>query len=76
VTPLRQARKANGWTLDELASRLEQSGAPTDSGNLSRLERGKQSASTVLAEALAKVFGKRRLTEMQVLYPERYTHPE
>ena len=40
---IRDARKAKGWTLDELSSRVE-----TDSGNLSRLERGKQFASKEL----------------------------
>ncbi|MBF8733080.1 helix-turn-helix domain-containing protein [Pseudomonas guariconensis] len=40
---IRTARKAKGWTLEELAHRVE-----TDTGNLSRLERGKQGASKEL----------------------------
>jgi SOS-response transcriptional repressor LexA len=37
---IRDARKSKGWTLEELSHRVG-----TDSGNLSRLERGKQGAS-------------------------------
>lgn len=40
---IRKARKAKGWTLEELAHQVE-----TDTGNLSRLERGKQGASKEL----------------------------
>lgn len=40
---IRNARKAKGWTLEELANRVD-----TDTGNLSRLERGKQGASKEL----------------------------
>lgn len=36
---IRKARKAKGWTLEELANRIG-----TDTGNLSRLERGQQGA--------------------------------
>lgn len=47
---IRDARKAKGWTLDELSSRIE-----TDSGNLSRLERGKQFASKELLNKIMAV---------------------
>ena len=47
---IRDARKAKGWTLDELSSRIE-----TDSGNLSRLERGKQFASKELLNKIMTV---------------------
>jgi transcriptional regulator with XRE-family HTH domain len=72
VTPLRKARLAKGWILEDVVRRLAAIGETIDTGNLSRLERGKQRASVELAESLAKIFGKRSLTEMQVLYPERY----
>lgn len=47
---IRSARKAKGWTLEELSSRVE-----TDAGNLSRLERGKQFASKELLGRIMKV---------------------
>lgn len=46
---IRKARKAKGWTLEELAHRVE-----TDSGNLSRLERGLQGASKELLGRVLK----------------------
>lgn len=49
---IRDARKAKGWTLDELSHRVE-----TDSGNLSRLERGKQFASKELLGRIMSVLG-------------------
>lgn len=76
MTPLRKARKEKGWSLDEVVKRLESIGVAFDTGNLSRVERGLQRASVDLAESLAKVFGKRALNEMQVLYPERYRQSE
>lgn len=49
---IRDARKAKGWTLEELSSRVE-----TDAGNLSRLERGKQFASKELLSRIMSVLG-------------------
>ncbi|HGY3556649.1 TPA: LexA family protein [Pseudomonas putida] len=46
---IRKARKAKGWTLEELAHQVE-----TDTGNLSRLERGKQGASKELLARILK----------------------
>lgn len=45
-----------------------------DTGNLSRIERGVQSASPAAAEKLAAVFSG-SITELEVLYPERYSLP-
>ena len=42
-----------------------------DVGNLSRLERGAQTASLEIAEKLVKFYEK-KITEMQILYPQRY----
>lgn len=49
---IRKARKAKGWTLEELANAVG-----TDTGNLSRLERGLQGASQELLEKLLNALG-------------------
>lgn len=49
---IRKARKAKGLTLEALALQVG-----TDTGNLSRLERGKQGASRELLEKLMEVLG-------------------
>jgi predicted transcriptional regulator len=72
MTPLKKARKENGWRLSDLVSRLKSVGEETDTGNLSRIERGLQRASPQMAESLCNVFGKEKLTEMHVLYPLRF----
>lgn len=54
---IRKARKAKGWTLEELAHRIG-----TDAGNMSRLERGKQGASR---ELLAKVLNELNISLTQ-----------
>lgn len=71
MTPLKKARSARNWTLADVSSRLAAIGESADTGNLSRIERGTQRASAVLAENLVRVFGN-DLTEIHVLYPERY----
>jgi transcriptional regulator with XRE-family HTH domain len=72
MTPLRNARTRRGWTLTEVSARLLAIGADsTDTGNLSRIERGEQRASTTLAENLCLVF-EGELSELHILYPERY----
>lgn len=73
MTPLKKARIAKGWRLSDVVERLAQIGEATDTSNLSRLERGVQRASPQLAESLVRVFGKRAITEIHVLYPERFT---
>jgi len=65
-TPLRRVRELKGQTIVEVCRAV---GA--DPGNLSRIENGKQKASTELAEKLAKHFGP-GITELEILYPERY----
>ncbi|WIF69725.1 XRE family transcriptional regulator [Metapseudomonas otitidis] len=44
---VRKARKAKGWTLEEMASRVD-----SDTGNLSRFERGQQGASQELLQRI------------------------
>jgi transcriptional regulator with XRE-family HTH domain len=65
-TPLKVLRHARKQTLHEVATAVG-----TDSGNLSRIENGKQGASPELAERLAKFYGY-AITEIQILYPERF----
>jgi len=43
----------------------------TTAGNLSRIENGKQRPSAALAARLAQEFAS-QITEMQILYPERF----
>jgi transcriptional regulator with XRE-family HTH domain len=49
--------------------------AGIDPGNLSRIERGVQVPSRDVAERLAQQFVG-VLTELQIIYPERYATPE
>lgn len=63
MTPLKAARKRAGQTLEVVASAVG-----TDTGNLSRIERGDQTPSASLAEKLAKHFGS-PLTSAQVTCP-------
>jgi transcriptional regulator with XRE-family HTH domain len=65
-TPLRQARRARGMSLEAAAAIVG-----LDMSQLSRIERtGKTGRDT--ATRLAQHFG---LTEEQVLYPERFLDP-
>ncbi|MFJ2456405.1 helix-turn-helix domain-containing protein [Pseudomonas protegens] len=78
MTPLKRARIARKWTLADVSARLAQFGDAVDSSSLSRIERGGQRASTSLAESLCRVFNAEaqaehvHLTEMHILYPERF----
>ena len=65
--PLKAVRTRRGQTLDQVSQSVG-----TDSGNLSRIENGKQKASPDLAERLARHFGG-EITELQILYPERFS---
>lgn len=69
-SPLRQIRELKGQTIVEVCRAVS-----TDPGNLSRVENGKQKASTELAEKLAKHFGN-EITEMEILYPDRFMGSE
>jgi len=67
TSPLKAVRTKRGQTLTEVALAVG-----TDAGNMSRIENGKQKASAAMAAKLAKHFG-HEITELQILYPERYT---
>jgi len=70
TTPLRKARLKAKMTIQEVASSIK-----CDPGNLSRMERGIQRPSPEVAERLAKLFDA-ELTEIQILYPERFIADE
>lgn len=55
-----------------LADRLAAVGESADVGNLSRIERGIQRPSAQMAENICRVFGRKSLTEIHVIYPERF----
>lgn len=65
-TPLRKIKIENELTIVQVANTIN-----CDAGNLSRLERGTQSASLELAEKLAR-FYKGKISEIQILYPQRF----
>ncbi len=69
-SPLRRVREAKGQTIVEVCRAVG-----IDQGNLSRIENGKQRASVEVAEKLVKHFGS-AITEMEILYPERFTADE
>lgn len=68
-SPLKRTRLNTGRTLSEVAEAVG-----TNPGNMSRIENGKQRASPGLAEKIAKYFGY-AITEIQILYPERFDQP-
>jgi transcriptional regulator with XRE-family HTH domain len=71
--PLRQARRLMKKTSIEVCRELKDKyGVSVDTGNLSRYERGKQSPSSETAAVLAAYYSKTGLTELHILYPERY----
>lgn len=65
-TPLRRVRLSTGRSIHDVAGAVR-----TTAGNLSRIENGKQRPSAALAARLAQEFGS-QITEMQILYPERF----
>ncbi|MET3122624.1 putative transcriptional regulator [Oxalobacteraceae bacterium GrIS 2.11] len=69
TTPLRLARERRGFTLKHVADSVDM-----DPANLSRVERGEQIPSKETVAALAKFFG-HEVTEMQIIFPERYALP-
>nr|DAI68064.1 MAG TPA: Helix-turn-helix XRE-family like protein [Caudoviricetes sp.] len=66
TTPLRKMRVEKKLTISEVAMATQ-----LDVGNLSRIERGMQVPSLETAEKLSRFF-KGKITEMQILYPQRY----
>ncbi|ARL87607.1 helix-turn-helix domain-containing protein [Burkholderia pseudomallei] len=65
-TPLRRLRKSRGLTVAQVSQAVG-----IDQGNLSRIERGEQ-FSRRGAAALVVYFGDSAITEVEILYPERF----
>lgn len=65
-TPLKEIRVRRGLTLDAVSRSVD-----TDTGNLSRIENGKQGASVQLAERLSKFYAG-EISELAILYPDRF----
>lgn len=65
-SPLRNVRKAHGYTLQHVAESVQ-----VNQATLSRIERMEQVPSIVLAERLANFFNG-EISEMQILYPARF----
>lgn len=65
-TPLRRLRESRKQTLKDVSSALD-----IDTGNLSRIERGLQVSPDVAAK-LVNYFGRQHISELEILYPERY----
>ena len=70
MTPLRKIRDQKKFSLSEVANCVS-----SDPGNLSRIEKGLQKPSLKLAEQLVQFFNF-EITEMELLYPERYMSEE
>lgn len=69
-TPLKRARKNKGITLEKVAELVQ-----SDTGNLSRIERGLQTPSKELIAKLVELFADEGLTELKILFPERFEVP-
>lgn len=65
-SPIKSARQKRGKSIHFVARAVK-----TSPGNLSRVENGKQRPSPKLAARLAEFYG-HEVTEIQILYPERY----
>lgn len=70
TSALKRERMKRQITLQEVANAVG-----IDTGNLSRIERGLQVPSKDLTEKLAKFFDN-KVTETEIIYPERFTQPE
>lgn len=66
TSPLKHARLKRQLTLQQVANAVG-----IDTGNLSRIERGRQVPSKELAEKLV-IFYANEVTETQIIYPERF----
>ena len=65
---MKKARIAKGLTLQEVAKRVD-----SDTGNISRIERGKQTPSKELVTKLVGLFSDYGITEVHIIYPERFS---
>lgn len=65
MTPLQSARKSAKQTLEFVAAAVG-----SDTGNISRIERGIQTPSTALTKKLLNHFGS--ITDVQILCPDQF----
>jgi DNA-binding XRE family transcriptional regulator len=65
-TPLRRLRKRRGLTVAEVSLAIG-----IDQGNLSRIERGEQ-FSRRAAALLVAYYGAESISELEILYPDRF----
>lgn len=65
-TPIRRARIRKKWSQDQVARSVG-----INASTYNRIELGRYVPNAALAEKLSKVF-EGRITEMQILYPERF----
>jgi transcriptional regulator with XRE-family HTH domain len=66
ISPLKAARQKRERTLHEVAAAVG-----TDTGNLSRIERGLQVPNKELTDALVRYYGG-EVTEIQIMWPEKF----
>ena len=66
ASPLRKLREKRGLTTIKVARDIE-----IDQGHLSRIERDGK-CSREVAEKIVAYFGRNLISELHVLYPERY----
>lgn len=66
ATPLKRLREERGESVRHVAAAIG-----TSPSNLSRIENAEHRSSPEIAERLARHFG-HAITELQILYPERY----
>ena len=64
---IRARRKELKMTLEQLALEVG-----SDTGNLSRIERGQQIPNRKLLSNLVELFKENEITEVHILYPERF----
>lgn len=69
-TPLRAERERRGLHAIDVARALE-----IDQSHYSKIENGKLTPTPKVAERIALYFG-HAVTELQILYPERYPVPD
>lgn len=67
IPPLRGIREAKGFTI-EYVSTATGIAQPT----ISQIERGGRGVSIDVAEKLVEFYGRDTITEMELLYPERF----
>lgn len=67
IPPLRSIREKKKKTIEEVAAAIG-----IDESTLSQIERGKRGITPRVAEKLVGYYGRRKITEMKLLYPERF----